>query len=59
MTIEVDRVEIYYSDGTSVQITRFELERIEKLMEAIDLLERAKTTYSHLKEVFEKPGGKK
>lgn len=59
MSRRVERIQVWFSDNSNLVIERYELERIEQLTEAINLLNRAKETYNELKLVFEATGAKK
>ena len=59
MTRKIEKIEIYFDDTTRVDVWRHQLEQIEQLLDAISLLERARSTYLDLKDVFEKESRKK
>ena len=47
-------IQIRYSDGSYLDISQYELDRIKKLGEAMDWIQRAKNVYDNLKVLFEK-----
>lgn len=56
MTKQIMRVEIYYSDNSQLVIDNYELTKMEKLSDAIQMIERARTLYLQLKTMFAKHG---
>ena len=45
-------IRIRFEDGKEICIDRYQLEQVEESIEAINMLERAKSMYLELKQVF-------
>lgn len=54
MKKELSEIKLVWSDGTYQSIYKQQLDDIEKLMEAISMLNRARNIYNDLKNVFDR-----
>lgn len=52
MNKKVREIIIEYEDGTREQISAFQLDRLERLQNAVNMLERARALFQALKPLF-------
>lgn len=51
---KIIRIRIEFESGDSVEIDRYQLDRLKELTEAMNLINYAKDTYAELQRIFER-----